>query len=95
MEVDYPDNPEDNSGSAPDSKSKGKRRLYVGSQALGFRRDLMEVSLQVYIELPCDAISLSLSSKILRYLGQVLSPIKDGMVVDWDIVENIWDHAFR
>lgn len=55
----------------------------------------MEVSLQVYIELPCDAISLSLSSKILRYLGQVLSPIKDGMVVDWDIVENIWDHAFR
>lgn len=38
MEVDNPDNPEDNSGSAPDSKSKGKRRLYVGSQALGFRR---------------------------------------------------------
>nr|XP_016453462.1 PREDICTED: actin-related protein 4-like [Nicotiana tabacum] len=26
---------------------------------------------------------------------EVLSPIKDGMVVDWDIVENIWDHAFR
>lgn len=67
MEVDNPDNPEDNSGSAPDLKSKGKRKLYVGSQALGFRRDHMEV----------------------------ISPIRDGMVVDWDIVENIWDHAFR
>ncbi|WMV57930.1 hypothetical protein MTR67_051315 [Solanum verrucosum] len=67
MEVDNPDNPEDNSGSAPDLKSKGKRKLYVGSQALGFRRDHMEV----------------------------ISPIRDGTVVDWDIVENIWDHAFR
>lgn len=26
---------------------------------------------------------------------EVLSPIKDGVVVDWDIVDNIWDHAFR
>ncbi|PHT52939.1 Actin-related protein 4 [Capsicum baccatum] len=67
MEDDNPDNPEDNSGSALDSKSKVKRKLYVGSQALGFRRDFMEV----------------------------ISPIKDGVVVDWDIVENIWDHAFR
>lgn len=67
MEVDNPDFPKDNSGSAPDLKSKGKRKLYVGSQALGFRRDHMEVT----------------------------SPIKDGMVVDWEIVENIWDHAFR
>ncbi|CAN1241760.1 Actin-related protein 4, partial [Linum perenne] len=43
------------------------RKLYVGSQSLGFRRDHMEV----------------------------LSPIKDGVVVDWDIVDSIWDHAFR
>ncbi|KAK4355763.1 hypothetical protein RND71_024734 [Anisodus tanguticus] len=67
MEVDNPDNPGDNSGSAPDSKSKANQKLYVGSQALGFRRDFMEL----------------------------ISPIKDGMAVDWDIVENIWDHAFR
>ncbi|KAI8017718.1 Actin-related protein 4 [Camellia lanceoleosa] len=77
MDVDDPGNPEKNSGSIPDSKnvvrtfdsekSKGKNKLYVGSQALGFRRDHMEV----------------------------LSPIKDGVVVDWDIVESIWDHAFR
>ncbi|KAI7987712.1 Actin-related protein 4 [Camellia lanceoleosa] len=25
----------------------------------------------------------------------VLSPIEDGVVVEWDIVESIWDHAFR
>ncbi|KAL6518154.1 Actin-related protein 4 [Orobanche minor] len=25
----------------------------------------------------------------------VLSPIKDGIVADWDMVENIWDHALR
>ncbi|KAL0289641.1 UNVERIFIED_CONTAM: Actin-related protein 4 [Sesamum calycinum] len=25
----------------------------------------------------------------------VLSPTKDGIVVDWDMVENIWDHALR
>ncbi|KAL5973712.1 Actin-related protein 4 [Asimina triloba] len=48
-------------------KNKAKRKLYVGSQALGYRRDHMEV----------------------------LSPLKDGVVIDWDIVENIWDHAFR
>ncbi|KAJ6803309.1 actin-related protein 4 isoform X2 [Iris pallida] len=48
-------------------KTKAKRKLYVGSQALGYRRDFMEV----------------------------ISPIKDGIVVDWDIVDNIWDHAFR
>ncbi|KAI4347161.1 hypothetical protein L6164_007999 [Bauhinia variegata] len=77
MDVDEPDNAEKNSGSTVDSKNnvrnidseknKGKRKLYVGSQSLGYRRDNMEV----------------------------LSPLKDGVVVDWDIVDNIWDHAFR
>ncbi|XP_073058192.1 actin-related protein 4-like isoform X2 [Primulina eburnea] len=67
MEVDGTDNSDKNSGSALDSKPKGKRKLYVGSQDMGFRRDHMEV----------------------------LSPIKDGIVVDWDMVENIWDHALR
>lgn len=44
MEVDDADNAEKNSGSAPDSeKGKSKRKLYVGSQSLGFRRDNMEV----------------------------------------------------
>ncbi|KAL2461647.1 Actin-related protein 4 [Abeliophyllum distichum] len=63
MEVDDPDNPDKN----PDTKSKGKRKFYVGSQDLGFRRDDMEV----------------------------LSPIKDGIVVDWDMAESIWDYALR
>ncbi|KAK4426866.1 Actin-related protein 4 [Sesamum alatum] len=67
MEVDDGDNSDKNSGSAPESKSKGKHKLYVGSQDLGFRRDHMEV----------------------------VSPSKDGIVVDWDMVENIWDHALR
>ncbi|XP_062158095.1 actin-related protein 4 isoform X2 [Alnus glutinosa] len=77
MEVDDPEKTENNSGSAVDSKNtvrtldsekvKGKRKLFVGSQALGFRRDHMEV----------------------------LSPIKDGVVLDWDMVDSIWDHAFR
>ncbi|KAK8934154.1 Actin-related protein 4 [Platanthera zijinensis] len=44
-----------------------KRKLYVGTQALGYRRDHMEV----------------------------LSPFKDGVVTDWDIVDNIWTHTFR
>ncbi|KAG1361203.1 putative Actin-related protein 4 [Cocos nucifera] len=48
-------------------KPKAKRKLCVGSQALGYRCDHMEV----------------------------VTPIKDGVVVDWDIVDNIWDHAFR
>lgn len=26
---------------------------------------------------------------------QVLSPIKDGIVSDWDLVDNIWEHAFK
>ncbi|GAB2243694.1 hypothetical protein Droror1_Dr00023822 [Drosera rotundifolia] len=48
-------------------KGKSKRKLYVGTQSLGYRRDHMEV----------------------------LSPIKDGVVTDWDIVDAIWDHAFK
>ncbi|KAB5524724.1 hypothetical protein DKX38_022473 [Salix brachista] len=44
-----------------------KCKLYVGSQALGFRRDNMEV----------------------------LSPFKDGIVSDWDMVDSIWNHAFK
>ncbi|KAL5134414.1 Actin-related protein 4 [Glycine soja] len=77
MDVDEADNGENNSASAPESnnnvrnadsdKTKGKRKLYVGSQSLGYRRDHMEV----------------------------LSPFKDGIVADWDIVDSIWDHAFR
>lgn len=77
MEVDDAANTDTNSGAAMDAKSnaktpdsdktKGKRKLYVGSQALGYRRDNMEV----------------------------ISPFKDGIVADWDIVDNIWDHAFR
>ncbi|KAF7826453.1 Actin-related protein 4 [Senna tora] len=74
MDIDEPDNTEKNSADSknnvrnPDSdKAKGKRKLYVGSQSLGYRRDHMEV----------------------------LSPLKDGIVADWDIVDSIWDHAFR
>ncbi|XP_071701503.1 actin-related protein 4-like [Rutidosis leptorrhynchoides] len=67
MEVDENDNSEKNTGAVTDPKSKGKRKLYVGSSALGYRRDHMEV----------------------------LPSIKDGIVTDWDIVESIWDHAFR
>lgn len=62
MEVDDPANAEKNSGSAGESKNnsnnsktldsdkaKGRRKLYVGSQALGFRRDHMEVGLAIVI----------------------------------------------
>lgn len=55
MEVDDPDNSERNSGSGQESKNnarhldsekaRGKRKLYVGSQALGYRRDHMEVDM--------------------------------------------------
>lgn len=54
MEVDDSPNAEEISGSAVESKTnnqvdsdkrKGKRKLYVGSQALGYRRDHMEVCL--------------------------------------------------
>ncbi|KAL1340821.1 hypothetical protein HN51_027280 [Arachis hypogaea] len=71
MDIDEAENGEKNSESTADAKNndkpKGKRKLYVGSQSLGYRRDHMEV----------------------------LSPLKDGIVADWDIVDNIWDHAFR
>ncbi|XP_074372855.1 actin-related protein 4-like isoform X3 [Apium graveolens] len=43
MEVDDPETPDKNSGSVQETKSKEKRKLYVGSQALGYRRDNMEV----------------------------------------------------
>ncbi|CAN7098817.1 unnamed protein product [Brassica rapa subsp. narinosa] len=71
MEVDA-DSAKNNSNSEDSKtneseKEKGKRKLYVGSQALNYRRDHMEI----------------------------LSPIKDGIVSDWDLVDNIWEHAFR
>ncbi|KAK7839889.1 actin-related protein 4 [Quercus suber] len=77
MDVDETAITEKNSGSAVDSKNivktldsdkaKGKRKLFVGSQSLGFRRDHMDV----------------------------LSPLKDGVIADWEIADCIWDHAFR
>lgn len=85
-------------------KGKGKRKLFVGSQALGFRRDHMEVSwccsyllvvfLKGQVELfrLCDKFMVFLSFSAFH---QVLSPFKDGIVADWDIVDSIWDHAFR
>ncbi|GLJ32671.1 hypothetical protein SUGI_0657350 [Cryptomeria japonica] len=48
-------------------RSKSKPKFYVGSQALGYRRDYMEV----------------------------IPALKDGIVADWDVVDSIWDHAFR
>lgn len=55
MDVDEADNAEKNSASAAEpknnlrnvdaDKAKGKRKLYVGSQSLGYRRDCMEVTL--------------------------------------------------
>ncbi|MED6107941.1 NuA4 histone acetyltransferase subunit [Stylosanthes scabra] len=58
---------QNNSKNLDSEKTKGKCKLYVGSQSLGYRRDYMEV----------------------------LSPLKNGVVVDWNIVDNIWDHALR
>ncbi|KAE9613930.1 putative Actin family [Lupinus albus] len=58
---------QNNAKNLDSEKTKGKCKLYVGSQSLGYRRDHMEV----------------------------LSPLKNGVVVDWNIVDNIWDHALR
>ncbi|KAL0651566.1 hypothetical protein Bca4012_094257 [Brassica carinata] len=41
---------------------------------------------------------LYVGSQALNYRRdhmEILSPIKDGIVSDWDLVDNIWDHAFR
>ncbi|KAJ4879461.1 Actin-related protein 4 [Raphanus sativus] len=68
MDVDVDSSKKDsNSEDSKSDKEKSKRKLYVGSQALNYRRDHMEI----------------------------LSPIKDGVVSDWDLVDNIWEHAFR
>ncbi|XP_040871662.1 actin-related protein 4 isoform X3 [Glycine max] len=64
MDIDGTADVDENSGA---DKNKGKCKLNVGSQSLGYRRDYMEV----------------------------LSPLKNGVVVDWNIVDNIWDHALR
>ncbi|KAH1251773.1 Actin-related protein 4A [Glycine max] len=64
MDIDGTADVDQNSGA---DKNKGKCKLNVGSQSLGYRRDYMEV----------------------------LSPLKNGVVVDWNIVDNIWDHALR
>ncbi|CAH8389508.1 unnamed protein product [Eruca vesicaria subsp. sativa] len=41
---------------------------------------------------------LYVGSQALNYRWdhmEILSPIKDGIVSDWDLMENIWEHAFR
>ncbi|KAL5563477.1 hypothetical protein UlMin_033224 [Ulmus minor] len=70
MEVDDIASAEKNYGSSKEAqnnaknldsdKTKAKRKLYVGSQALGFSLDHMEV----------------------------LSPLKDGIIADWELVNN-------
>lgn len=92
MEIDDADASNKNSRSALDSKSKGKSKFYVGSQDLGFRRDHMEVrNLFILLTYGSPMILLTVEGNWF----QVLSPMKDGVVVDWDMVENIWDHALR
>lgn len=85
--------PEKDSETTYDSKNADKtktRKLYVGSQALGYRRDQMEV--RSYVALSIKSYFLDVDWILLI---QVISPFKDGFVVDWDIVDNIWNHAFR
>ncbi|KAL1216824.1 Actin-related protein 4A [Cardamine amara subsp. amara] len=68
MDIDDAANMEETKSNVVESdKEKAQRKLYVGSQALNFRCDQMEI----------------------------LSPIKDGIVADWDMVDNVWEHAFR
>ncbi|GBG64754.1 hypothetical protein CBR_g46712 [Chara braunii] len=52
-------------GDGNDKARKANRKLYVN--ALGFRRDFMEV----------------------------VPTVKEGLVADWDLVEGLWEHAFR
>lgn len=65
MEVDEADNSDKNSGSAPDSKAKGKRKFYVGSQDLGFRRDHMEVGFSILSSCNWSFVHKNIISEIL------------------------------
>lgn len=77
MDVDDTTSTEKNSGSAGEAKSnaktldsdkgKGKRKLYVGSQALGFRRDNMEVRMFSVIDSYLEFSGCILYSKKMLY----------------------------
>lgn len=88
MEVDSDAKPEKESDSSQDpkssakppdnDKSKAKRKLYVGTQALDYRRDHMEVSFLFFI---CITVGINppISTEIKRIL--------------WVLVPNGWYHT--
>ncbi|WVZ07417.1 hypothetical protein V8G54_020763 [Vigna mungo] len=43
----------------------------------------------------CKLYIGSQSSGYRRDYMELLSPLKNGVIVDWNIVDNIWDHALR
>ncbi|RYR29289.1 hypothetical protein Ahy_B01g053653 [Arachis hypogaea] len=53
---------------------------------------------QIMMTLMKESLSYTTGNAIpslFKNVEKVLSPLKDGIVADWDIVDNIWDHAFR
>lgn len=89
---------------------KSKRQLYVGSQNIAHRRDNMEVRpqcpgsivvLQRHVQ-KCTpvhrCVSLTVGKRIAaqaRRIVQVVSPLRDGLYNDFELIEAIWDHALR
>lgn len=54
-------------GARPLGQSDGGKVHHVGTTAISYRRDAMEI----------------------------VSPLEDGLVRDWDVVEKLWSHAFE
>jgi len=62
----------------------------VGSQALGFRRDGVEVRLQRV------RIADLHTGPLLRRTGlQAVPALVNGLYNDWELVEDLWTHALR
>ena len=66
-------------------------RVYVGSSDLGFRREHMEVAVKRFV---ASVLDCSNSKSVIR-CAQVEAAVHNGLYRDMDIVQELWEHAFK
>lgn len=83
---------------------KAGAQLHVGSQAMGFRRDNMEVQQQLHFIAMVSVVSVSMMKGHSSYEPQidnercpiqVVQALRNGLYDNWEVIEALWNHTFK
>ncbi len=91
-------------GAAPmetDTNGQNKRRrldsrVYIGSSDLGYRREHMEVSnCMSHLEFLQSMLNAIRAATNRPVIAQVEGALHNGLYQDIDVVQELWEHAFK